>query len=308
VFWGGTVRLGVYLGGDEGVAATIDQVSAAARLGFESVFFRQVDAWDAVTLAALSAHSVPGIDVGTAVVPTYPRHPLALAGQALTAQAASGNRFILGIGPSHRPLIEGQYGLSYDRPAAHIREYLSALRPLLHGEEVRFRGETLTVNGRTELPDVTPPPVLLAALGPVMLRIAGELADGTVTVWTEPETIAEHIAPALRGAASAAGRPAPQIVAAVIVNVTDAPEETRRRVEEQYGAAGQLSSYRSLLDKQGKSGIAETVVAGGEDVVARAIRDYADAGATELLVSPFGTAEERARTLKVVASLRTEAR
>jgi F420-dependent oxidoreductase-like protein len=179
------MRLGVLAGGAGlGLAELTGQVRAAADAGLDSAWFTQQLSWDAITLAALSAREVPGIDVGTAVTQTYPRHPLALAGQALTAQAASGNRFTLGIGPSHRPVIEGQFGYSYDRPAAHVREYLSALAPLLRGEPADHRGPALTAVGQLTAPGARPPSVLLAALGPVMLRIAGELADGVVTVWT----------------------------------------------------------------------------------------------------------------------------
>jgi F420-dependent oxidoreductase-like protein len=295
------MRLGVYLS-SAGPAAAVEDVRAAARLGFDSAYFSQYTGWDALTLAALSGQQVPGIDVGTAIVPTYPRHPLTLAGQALTTQAATGNRLTLGIGPSHRVLIEGQLGVSYDRPARHTREYLSALQPLLRGEEVDYEGETITARGQVDTPGTTAPSVLLAALGPVMLRTAGELADGVVTVWTGPETIDDYIRPTITRAAT--GRPAPRIVVSVLMSVTNDADGARQRVDDQLGYAGQLPAYRSLLDRQGKGGIAETVIAGDENVVTQGIRQYADAGATEFLVSATGTAEEQARTLELVASLR----
>ncbi|MFI6456579.1 LLM class F420-dependent oxidoreductase [Streptosporangium amethystogenes] len=299
------MEIGVYVGGAGlGLDEMIGRVRTAAEAGLDSAFLSQLTAWDALTVLALVGREVPGIGLGTAVVQTYPRHPLALASQALTAQVATGNRLTLGIGPSHPPIIEGQFGYSYDRPARHVREYLSALRPLLRGEQMEYRGETLTAAGRVDVPGAIPPPVLISALGPVMLRLAGELADGTVTVWTGPEAVADHIVPAITRAAEQAGRPAPRIVATVMVSVTADPDGIRRRVTEQVGSAASFPSYRSLLDRQGKSGVHETVVAGDKTVVARAIRRYAEAGATELVVSAVGDERERASTLDVLASAR----
>jgi F420-dependent oxidoreductase-like protein len=233
---------------------------------------------------------------------TYPRHPLALAGQALTAQATSGGRLVLGVGPSHRPIIEEWFGYSYDRPARHVREYLSVLRPLLRGEPVDHHGPALTAVGRVKVPGTTPPPVLLAALGPAMLRVAGELADGLVTVWTAPQTIGDYVVPAVTNAA--ADRPAPRVVTSVIVAVTADPATVRTQVATSLGAAGALPSYRALLDRQGKSCVHELVIAGDEQTVERAIRSYAGAGTTELAASLHGGPEVRARTLAFLSDLR----
>ncbi|MCO5993745.1 TIGR03564 family F420-dependent LLM class oxidoreductase [Actinoallomurus rhizosphaericola] len=302
------MRLGVMFGvavENAALPKLIEEVRAAAEAGLDSAYFSQLFSWDAVTLAALVAREVPGIDVGTAVTPTHPRHPLALAGQALTAQAASGNRFILGVGPSHPEIIEKAFGHSYDRPARHVREYLTALMPLLRGEEVDHHGEVITAVGRTRVPGAVAPPVLLAALGPVMLRIAGELADGVVTVWTGPRGIGEHIAPAVGRAAAQAERPDPRVVAGVMVSVTHDPDRVRQGVAAAVGAAGRLPSYRAALDRQGMSGVHETVVAGDEDTVERAIRAYADAGATEFVASPVGDEQERARTVAFLSAVRS---
>jgi F420-dependent oxidoreductase-like protein len=284
------MRTGVYVNIDGAeLGSLIHQVRAAAGAGLDSVFFSQLMSWDALTVAALAGAQVPGIELGTAVVQTYPRHPIALAGQALTAQVASGNRLTLGIGPSHAPVIEGVFGYSYERPARHVREYLETLLPLLRGDST---------------PGSKPPQVLLSALGPVMLRIAGELTDGTVTVWTTAETVADHIAPKITRAASDAGRPAPRIVASVITAVTAEPDRVRGEVARLVSSASELPSYRKLLERQGLSGVQDTAILGDESVVTQAIRRYADAGATELLVSLVGTKEEKARTLEVVSGLR----
>lgn len=297
------MRIGLYINGGASLDALLARVRAASAAGLDSAFFSQITAWDAITVAALAARETPGIEVGTAVVQTYPRHPLALAGQALTAQTVSGNRLTLGIGPSHRPIVEGLFGLSYDRPARHTREYLTALRPLLRGEAVEYRGETLSVTGRVDVPGAAAPPVLLAALGPVMLRIAGELADGTITIWTGPEAIADHVAPRIVRAAESAGRPAPRVVACVPMSLTGDPDGVRQAVGERLGFAGDLASYRSMLDRQGMSGVHETVVAGDEGLLARAVGRYAAAGTTDLLISPAGDPQEQTRTIAYLASL-----
>lgn len=292
------MKIGVYLqSGGADVNSLVGQVRDARAAGFESAFFSQLTSWDSITVAALAGREVPGIEVGTAVVQTYPRHPLALAGQALTAQSVSGNTFTLGLGPSHREIVEGVFGLSYDRPARHVREYLSALMPLLRGETVEYRGETLSVAGQVNAPGATTPPVLLSALGPVMLRMAGELADGTVTVWTGARAIGEHIVPRITEAARAAGRPSPRVVASAMVAVTNDHERVRNQIGERFGFAGSFASYGSMLERQGLSGVHETVIAGDEGTVEKAISRYADAGATEFLVSPVGDEQEQARTL-----------
>lgn len=299
------MRIGAYLNtADGGLEDLIGRVRAAADAGLDSAFLSQIFSWDALTVTALAGQAVPGIALGTAVVPTYPRHPLALAGQVLTAQAASGNRLTLGIGPSHAPIIEGAFGYSFERPARHIREYLTALRPLLRGEEVEYRGSTLTAVGQVPVTGVAAPDVLISALGPMMLRLAGELADGTVTVWATPDTVAERIVPGLTEAAVAANRPSPRVVAAVLASVTRDPDDLRDRVASQYHVADELPSYRLLLAQQGMTGVHETVVAGDEATLADAVDRYARAGVTELLVSAFGTEAERARTLETVASIR----
>lgn len=280
------MRIGLYVGDQSDLQSQIEQARAAAEHGLASAFFSQVLAWDPLTVAALVGAAVPGIEVGTAVVQTYPRHPISLAGQALTVAAATGNRLTLGIGPSHKQIIEGVYGLSYDRPARHTRAYLTALRAELSG------------TGHVQVPGAQPPRVLLSALGPVMLRIAGELADGTVTVWTTAATVADHIRPRIDAVAKD-----PRVVAAVMLSVTDRPDTVRQEVAGALGFASDLPSYRALLDRQGQSNVAETVIAGDEDTVAAAIHAYVDAGATDVLVSLVGNSAEKARTLNLAGEL-----
>ncbi|GAA4098370.1 TIGR03564 family F420-dependent LLM class oxidoreductase [Actinomadura miaoliensis] len=299
------MRIGTYVPYDgTDLDGIIGRVRAAADAGLDAVYFTQQLSWDALTVAALAGREVPGIDIGVAVVPTYPRHPLALAGQALSAQAASGNRLVLGLGPSHAFMMEGWFGYSYDRPVRHVREYLTALRPLLRGENAEFRGETLTAVGRVDVPGVEAPPVLLSALGPQMLRVAGRLADGTVTTWTTPQVIADHVAPSIVRAAEEAGRPAPRVVVTTLASVTADPDGLRRTLAEQFAGVADMPAYKAILERQGLSGPGDTIVAGDEAEVERAVRAYRDAGATELMVAPMGTDEEVARTIELAAALR----
>ncbi|WP_242901764.1 TIGR03564 family F420-dependent LLM class oxidoreductase [Actinomadura terrae] len=283
------MRIGLFApSGGAPLETLVGRARAAADAGLDSLFYGHVNGWDALMTAALAGREAPGIEVGTAVVPTYPRHPLALASQALTAQAMSGGRFTLGVGPSHRTVIEDVHGLPYGRPARHLREYLTVLRPLLRGEDVRHEGESLKVAAQVDAPGAEPPQVIVSALGPLMLKVAGELADGVTTAWTGADAIADHIVPSVAAAAEAAGRPAPRVLAGVVVALTSDPDGVRAAIADRYGFASDFPGYRAVLDRQGLSGVHETVVAGDERAVGRELRRFADAGATDLLISPFG--------------------
>jgi F420-dependent oxidoreductase-like protein len=281
----------------------LDEAQAASDAGIETFWMGQHADWDPLVALALVGREVPGIGVGTAIALTYPRHPLTLAGAALSLQAASGNRFTLGVGLSHQPIIEGQYGYSYRRPARHLREYLSALGPLLRGETIDYRGETLRANGGVAVTGARPPALLVSALGPVTLRIAGELADGTITNWAGPKSLAEHVVPTITAAAEAAGRPAPRILAMVMVSVTDDPVGVKNRVAEHFGLAGSLAGYRAMLDREGAGGVADMVIAGDATAVETSLRRMVDAGAGEFVVAPVGSDSERARTVEALGEL-----
>ncbi len=214
---------------------TMDEIVARARLlastGVSSLWSSQIFGWDTMTVLAIVGREVPEVVLGTAVIPVHPRHPMMLAEQALTVQSACGGRLVLGIGLSHQVVVEGAWGYSFDKPARYMREYLSVLVPLLHGEQVSFNGEAIRTNtfGPLDVAPTPPPPVLVAALGPTMLRQAGAQADGTVTWMVGPVTVAKHIVPAITAAAADAGRPAPQVVVTLPVCVTDDSNGTRAR-------------------------------------------------------------------------------
>jgi F420-dependent oxidoreductase-like protein len=243
------------------------------------------------------------------VVPTYPRHPMTLAAEALTAQAASGGRIQLGIGLSHQIVIEGMWGYSFDKPARHMKEYLAALVPMLRGEPVSYEGETLTSRGQLVIPGSSAPPVLLAALAPRMLELAGGVADGTITWCTGPATLESHIVPAITKAAERAGKPAPSIVAGLPVCVTEDRDAALERIRNALAIYPSLPSYRAMLDKEGVDGPADIALVGSEDDVLKGIDRVANAGATTFAASEMGgSAEEKERTRRVLAGAAASAR
>jgi F420-dependent oxidoreductase-like protein len=300
------MRYGVMLDTSGSIDDVTKEVRWAAEGGLASVWCPQIFGYDALTLLAVVGREVEGIDLGTAVVPTYPRHPIVMASQALTTQAASGGRLALGIGLSHQIVIESMFGHSFDRPARHMREYLAALLPLLRGEAVSFQGETLKATTMGPLDVKAPaPPVLLAALAPAMLRLAGTVADGTITWMTGPSTLGNHIVPSITRAAQDAGRPSPRIVVGLPVCVTADVPGARERAARTYSIYGQLPSYRAMLDREGAAGPADVAIVGSEDEVAAGLTGLFDAGATEVVAAPFGSEEERQRTSDVLTSLAT---
>jgi len=301
------VRIGIYRG--DLLLGPIDAIVDAAReavdAGFASMWLAQAFGFDAMTAIAVVGREVPDIELGTAVVPTYPRHPIVMAQQALTAQAVTGGRFVLGIGLSHAPLIESSFGYSFERPARHMREYLDALLPLVRGDAVDYEGETLTARAALDVRGASPVRVVLAAMGPQMLDLAGGVADGTVTFMTGPKTLATHIVPRIRAAAERAGRPEPMIAAAMSVTVTD-DTDARARVEERYSMIATLPSYRAMLEREGGASPADIAFIGPEEAVRDQIRALADIGVTDLVVAANGTDDEVRRTVELASAVATE--
>jgi 5,10-methylenetetrahydromethanopterin reductase len=298
------MRIGVMFDTETHFDKVVAQVAGLHEAGIETAWASQIFAYDALTIMAAIGREVPGIQFGTAVVPTYPRHPVMLAAQALTVQAATGGRLTLGIGLSHQLVIENVFGQSFEKPARHMREYLSILMPLLEGEQASFAGETLSAStfGPLQI-DAPQPPVLVAALGTAMLRIAGRMASGTVTWMTGPATIESHIAPTIRAAATEAGRPAPLIGVGLPVCVTTDVAAARAVAAEQFVMYGHLPSYRAMLDREGAEGPADVAIVGTEAEVGAQIRHLADIGATEFCAAPFGSAEEIKATVATLAGL-----
>ena len=299
------MRIGIF-GGDT-ANRTIDQVVADAKAaeadGFASYALPQIFALDAMGVLAIVGREVPRITLETGVVPTYARHPLTMAQQALTVQAASGGRFVLGIGLSHQLVIENMFGLSFDKPVRHMREYLSVLMPLIHDGAVSFKGETITTEATVGVEPRLPCPVLVAALGTQMLKLAGTMTDGTVTWMTGPATLASHTVPTITAAAEQAGRPAPRIVTSLPVCVTNDVDAARTRAAKDFQVYGFLPSYRAMLDREGAEGPADVAIVGDEGTVEKQVRALADAGVTEYVASIFGTREERTQTRALLQTL-----
>ena len=299
------MRIGVFFPSVEhvGIDAMVGKFTEIADAGFSSVWLPQNTSFDALTLLAVAGREVGRIELGTAVIPTFPRHPMVLAAQALTANAAVGGRLVLGIGLSHKATVEGRYGMSYDRPARHMSEYLSVLMPLVAGTEGDFTGETLSGHGSLALPGATPMPVCLAALQPAMLRLAGRCADGTITWCTGPVTLEEQIVPIITAAAGDAGKPGPRVVVALPCCVTDDEGDGRAKADLQLHGYGQIPVYRAVLDREGASGPGDVAVVGDEASVSAKLRRLAGIGATDFVAIPCGTPEDRRRTLSHLADL-----
>lgn len=302
------MRIGLIVNpmGGGGLAGAIDQIRRAAAAGLHAAWIPQIFGLDALSVLAVAGREVPDIELGTAVVPTYPRHPIALAGQALTTQAAIGGRLVLGVGPSHQLMIEGMHGLPYVRPARHTREYLTVLRALVVEGSVSFNGEMIQANtmpGSARVADAEPFPILISALGPAMLRLAGELADGTITWLAGPATLAARIVPSLVAAAGATGRPSPRVVAGLPVCLTADPAAVREKAVRQFGLYGTLPAYARLIEEEGVSGPADLAIVGDAAAVTAGVRALAAAGATDFSGALIGPPADQAATLALLGEL-----
>jgi F420-dependent oxidoreductase-like protein len=300
------MRVGVMVGPERGdsarkVVRMIEDVGWADNAGLDTAWVPQIPGdFDALIAASLMGTRTARIELGTAVVPVQAQHPVALARQALSAQAAAGGRLVLGIGPSHHWIVRDMLGLPYDRPAAFTRDYLEVLDAALHGPgPVDVENATFAVHnpldlgpvGRRGDPGGRPSgpaqlPVLLAALGPVMLALAGERTDGTVLWMADERAIAEHVAPRITKAAASAGRPAPRIVAGIPVclclpSEVDAARERANRI---LGEAEISPNYQRLLSRGDARDVGDLCAAGDEAAIAARFRRFADAGVTDLSV------------------------
>ena len=258
--------------------APLDQMIAAAQkieaAGLSDIWMPNIFGYDAISALAILGRETEKIGLGTAVTPTYPRHPTAIAQQALTTAAVTNNRFTLGIGLSHKIVIEDMFGMSYDKPAKHMREYLKILMPLVRGETASFEGEQYRVRGvNISVPGAEQMPVVVAALGPVMLKLASELADGTSTWMVGPNTMAGYIVPGL-------GRDDATVVGGVPIVLTTNVDAAREKIANDLVIYGQLPSYRAMLDREGAAGPADIAIVGDENTLRGEIKRFEDAGVT----------------------------
>ena len=274
-----------------GIKDLVEFSKDAESRGFDRIWLAISFGLDAVGACAIAGWETDKIEFGTAVTPTYPRHPGALAQQALTTSVACGGRFALGIGLSHQLVIEGMYGMSYDKPAAHMKEYLSIIAPLLKGEAADFAGEQLTGRMTLDVPGATGVPLIIAALGPAMLKLAGTYADGTVTWMTGPKTMEEHIIPSINAAAEAAAKPAPRTVCGLPIVLTNDVDAARETIAKELEIYGMLPSYRAMLDREGVAGPAELSLVGDEASLRASIQRLRDIGVTDFNAAIMPVAE-----------------
>jgi 5,10-methylenetetrahydromethanopterin reductase len=285
------VKIGLGIGDIAGRPAEFSELVAQAQRaeasGFASIWFANIFGADALIAATVCGRATTRIEVGTAVVPSYTRHPYTMAQQALSVNAAIGNRLALGIGLSHQIVIETMLGLSYAKSYSHMKDYLAALNPLLRDGKVRVSNDSYRVNARVAVLGAKPPSVLIAALAPKMLGLAGSVADGTVTWMTGPKTLADHTVPSIRQAAAAAGNPAPRIVAGLPLAVTDDAVAARHAAGRHFQVYGGVPSYRAMLDREGAAGPADVAIVGNEAEVSAQLDHLAAIGVTELIAVPF---------------------
>jgi 5,10-methylenetetrahydromethanopterin reductase len=300
------MRIGISLpetAGPQALARLREDLQRAADDGFASAWMANIFGLDALTALSVAGAGIPHIEIGTAVVPTYPRHPAALAQHALSAALALDGRLTLGIGLSHKIVIEDMYGYSFAAPVTHMSEYLSVLLPLLDGQPAAFTGSTVHAAIGLSTPRLAPVPVLLAAMAPRMLALAGERTAGTILWMTGPATVRDYIAPAITAAARAAGRPEPRVVCIQPVCVTDDPDAARARAAKVFEIYGQLPSYRAMLDREGAAGPGDVAIVGDEDAVAAQIAALADDGVTDFVAGEYAAGSEWQRTRALLKSL-----
>ena len=300
------MRVGIFGGAanDGTLGSMISEAARAEKDGFASYWVPQIFNHDALTALAVIGREVPRIELGTSVVPTYPRHPMMMAQQALTVNAATDGRLCLGIGLSHQMVVEGMWGMSFDKPVRHMREYLEVMMPLLEGKPVSHAGEAFRVNGAVDVPGGSPPGVVVAALGEQMLNVTAALADGTLTWCTGPQTLKNHTIPTIKAAADKHGRDSARVIAALPVCVTTDVEAAHERAAKVFVIYGQLPSYRAMLDKEGAAGPADIAIAGSESEVLDRISALADMGVTDFAAVEFGgTPDEVADTRNALKKL-----
>jgi F420-dependent oxidoreductase-like protein len=313
------VRIGLMIGAEHGrygekVERLIRDAEVAEQAGFASIWVPQVpNEFDALTAIALMGRATTRVELGTAVMPIQTRHPIAMAQQALSNQAVCEGRFTLGLGPSHHWIVSDMLGLSYERPAHQVRNYLEVLNAAFAGPgPVDVETDEYRVHNPLDVTDIGPTPILLAALAPVMLRIAGEMASGTILWMADERAIGDHVAPRITRAADAVGKPAPRIVAGVPVVLcrNDEVDRARARANKVLGHAEYSPNYQRLIEHGDATDVGDICAAGDESAVVERLRSFRDAGVTDLSVRvlPLGSdrderLESWQRTQAFVASL-----
>ncbi|WP_426574605.1 TIGR03564 family F420-dependent LLM class oxidoreductase [Aquihabitans sp. McL0605] len=298
------MRIGL-TGGASTVDKLVEQAQRADGDGFTSLWYASVVGGDPLVPMAIAGRATERIELGTAVLQTYPCHPLLQANRAASVVAGMGRSgFTMGIGPSHEPLVSGVYGLSYDHPGRSTEEYVRILAPLLRGEDVDVDGADWSAHtsGRAVAP-AHPVPLLVSALGPRLLRLAGEHADGTI-LWMAPaRAVGEHVVPRVTAAAAAAGRPAPRIVAGLPVAVHDDEVEARTAAVASSTMYAGMANYQRILELGGAATPADAAVVGDEASVTAQLQSLLDAGATDIWAAIFPVGDDRRGSIQRTTAL-----
>jgi F420-dependent oxidoreductase-like protein len=306
------MRIGLMIGPEKGryrrkVAQLIADAEAAEQAGFSSIWVPQIPGdFDAFTMITLLGRATRRIELGTAVLPIQTRHPIAMAQEVLSNQAVCEGRFTLGLGVSHHWVVEGQLGLPYERPAHQLRNYLEVLNAALAGPgQVDVENDGYRVHSPLDVTDYAPTPILLAALAPVMLRIAGEQASGTILWMADERAIGDHVVPRITKAA--AGKPAPRIVAGVPVALCpkDEVDGARERANRVLGHAEYSPNYQRLLEHGDAKDVGDILAAGDESAIVARLGAFRDAGTTDLAVRILALGPDRAA--RIESRRRTEA-
>lgn len=273
--------------------------------GIESIWLPQIFGYDALSLLAIIGREVPNINLGTAVIPVYPRHPIALAAQAVTVQSATSGRLTLGLGLSHKVVIENIFGMSFDQPVRYMREYLSILKPLLEGKPANFIGKTLrgSTFGPLEVTAKFPPPIMIAAMGPKMLELAAQLTCGTITWMTGPSTLESYVIPTIKDAATRAQRTDPKVCVGLPVCVTKDVPAAKEFASKLLYVYGTLPSYRAMLEKEGAAGPVDVSIIGSASEVKTQVNNLAQTGVDEFIGMPFGSDYEMRATIDALGEL-----
>lgn len=302
------MRIAVGLETNGTIEDIVERARSLREAGITALWASQILGPDTLTTLAIVARDLPGLDVGTGVIPVQPRHPTMLAAQARTVQGAMSGHLSLGVGLSHQVVVEGRWGMSFERPGTYMREYLTVLAPMLRGEPVNSHGERISAmtTGALGPANVTPPSLLVAALGPRLLEMAGTLTDGTVLWMTGPRTIQSHIAPLITRAAQESGRGNPRIVCSLPIAVTRNRGATSDQVNAALAVYPTLPSYAAMMQREGANSPADVSLLGSRSEVRAALDEIAAAGASEFSAVLVGTGAERDATVDLLVEYAAE--
>ena len=296
----GSEALGVARSPSEVVSDAVRAEEAGFQAAWCNHFSRHMDS---LTMLAAAARATTRIELGVGVIPTYPRHPVALAQAAATVQELASGRLVLGVGVSHRVVIEAMHGLDYSSQLGHLREYLTVLGALLTDGYSSFRGDHYRVQAAVQFPGTSPVPLIVGAVGPAMCRLGGELADGVNTWMAGPRYIKEVVAPMAAEGAEVSGRSSPRVVAGIPVALDSDQDRAREVAASTFAMYGMLPNYRRMLDRAGVDGPADVVIAGDEETVRSGLQSFLEAGATDVWAVPFDTGSGTVQTLEFLAEL-----